>query len=82
MFIMLKIKDIISAITTIELVLAPNHIMIRGPRATLGRELIIVKYGSTISEIVLLSHKRDAIINPIIEAIEKLINVSYSVIHM
>ena len=42
------IKLINNAITIIDNSLAPNHIIIIGPNATLGRELIIVKNGSII----------------------------------
>ena len=40
------IKEISKAITIIELILAPIQIIKIGPKDTLGRELIIVKYGS------------------------------------
>jgi len=60
----------------IELVLAPTQIIIRGPRATFGREFNIVKYGSITSEINLFHQRIVAIINPTKEAMKKLINVS------
>ena len=40
------IKDINKAIMIIDLMLAPLQIIMIGPKATLGRLLIIVKYGS------------------------------------
>ena len=43
-----------TAIKIIELVFAPAHIIIIGPRATLGSEFSIVKKGSKISLINLL----------------------------
>ena len=59
---------------------APNQIIINGPNDTFGRELIIFKNGSNIFAIVLFNHKSDAINIPKIDAIKKLISVSYNVI--
>ena len=48
MVIMLTIKLISNAITMILFILAPAIMIISGPKATLGSELIIVKNGSII----------------------------------
>ena len=45
---MLIIKLISNAITITLFILAPAIIIIKGPSATLGKELIIVKNGSII----------------------------------
>ena len=45
-------------------ILAPATIIISGPKATLGRELIIVKKGSTINAKIGISYKIIAIIKP------------------
>ena len=50
MVIILIIRFINKAITIILLILAPKIIIISGPKATLGNELIIVKNGSIISD--------------------------------
>lgn len=78
----LIIRDIIRAIITIEFLLVPTHIIISGPRATFGRELIIVKYGSIILASVLFHQRIVAINIPKADAIKKLINVSYVVTPM
>ena len=67
------------AIKIIELVLAPTQMIINGPKATLGKEFNIVKYGSTTLAIVLLLQRIVAMINPRMVAIEKLMKTSYSV---
>ena len=43
---MVIITDINNAITIIDFILAPTHIIRIGPNDTLGREFKIVKYGS------------------------------------
>ena len=46
---MIEMKVLINIpIKIIELILAPTKIIINGPKATLGKELRIVKYGSII----------------------------------
>ena len=68
--------------TIIDLILAPAHIIISGPKATLGRELIIVKYGSKTLDKNLF-HQRIVAINKLItDATEKLIITSYKVIRI
>ena len=54
--------------------------IINGPSATLGRELITVRYGSNTFDKNLFDHNIVAIIIPKIDAIEKLKTVSYKVI--
>ena len=76
------ITDISKAKMIIELTLAPTHIIIIGPNATLGRLFSIVKYGSIISANGLYHHNIDAIKRPINVPNEKLMNVSYIVIHI
>jgi len=61
-------------------VLAPKIIIISGPKATLGRELSIVKKGSTILAKVLHSYKIRAIINPLDIPRIKEINTSIKVV--
>ena len=75
-FIILIIALIMRAIAIIEFILAPTHIIINGPRATLGKEFIIVKYGSIILATVLLHQSIVAVISPITFARTKLIRVS------
>ena len=69
-------KEIIKLITIIDLILAPAQIIISGPRATLGRELIIVKYGSNTLDKNLFHQRIVATIKLIIDAMEKLIITS------
>ena len=73
---MLIIKEIIRAITIIESIPVPHHIIINGPSATLGNEFNTVKYGSTILDSVSFNHNIDAINRPRNDAIKKLTNVS------
>lgn len=77
--IILKNNDIIRAINIIELKPAPHQIIISGPSETLGKELIIVKYGSNILATISLNQRKDEIIKPKIDAIRKLIIVSLKV---
>ena len=74
--IIVIIKEIIKLITIIELILAPAHIIINGPNATLGSELRIVKYGSKTFDRNLFHQRIIDVINPIIVAIIKLKNTS------
>lgn len=76
MFIIDVNTVISSVIKIIELVLAPIHIIISGPKDTLGSEFSTVKYGSSIFATVLLLHSILAIIRLMMLAKEKLINVS------
>ena len=69
-------NEIIKLITIIEFILAPAHIIISGPNATLGREFNIVRYGSITLEINLFHHRRVDVNKPIIVAIRKLNNTS------
>ena len=77
---MLIILDINKDISIIDLVFAPTNIIISVPNATLGKLLIIVRYGSNIFDSFLLNHKIDDIINPIMFPKIKLIIISFSVI--
>ena len=78
--LMIVIKTLINkAINTIEFVLAPTQIIINGPRATLGSEFKIVRYGSTIFEMILLLQSTIAVIKPITVAIKKLKSTSHTV---
>ena len=62
-----------------DIELAPNQIIIKGPRATLGKELSIETYGSIILYKVLL-HQRIVAIKTLIKTDNpKLINNSYKV---
>ena len=70
------------AIIIIDFVVAPTQIMISGPRATLGNEFKIVKYGSKTSDMNLFHQRTDAIKKPKSDAIKKLINVSDKVTHI
>src|SRR5574344_542054 len=74
--------EISRAITIIDLILAPAHIIISRPNDTLGKLLIIVKYGSITLARNLFHHKILAIKIPIKVPSEKLISVSYVVIHI
>ena len=64
MFIILTIKLINKAMTIIDFVFAPAQMMMIGPKATLGKLLIIVKNGSIILASVGHSYRIIAIINP------------------
>ena len=76
------IKEINKAIIIIELILAPNIIIIIGPKATFGKLLITVKYGSTTLYTNSLYQRIIAATVPNTVAKEKLINVSYTVTHI
>ena len=79
MFIILTKVEINNAIIMIDLIDAPNQIIINGPKATFGNEFKIVKYGSRTSDMNLFHHKILATETPIKEEIKKLNNVSYKV---
>jgi hypothetical protein len=79
MFKILTKVEINNAIIMIDLTDAPNQIIINGPKATLGKEFKIVKYGSRTSDMNLFHHKIVAIETPIKEETKKLNNVSYKV---
>ena len=79
-FMVATITDINNAIIMMDVIFAPNHIIIIGPNATLGKLFKIVKYGSIISAILFFHHKIDAINSPKKVPNEKLIIVSYTVI--
>ena len=66
--------------TIIDLVLAPDQIIIIGPRATLGRLLIIVKKGSVILAKIGISYNKIAKIKPREIPIRKARTVSYKVV--
>ena len=73
---MLTIIEISMAIVIIPLVLAPIHIIIIGPNATLGSEFNTVKYGSHIFDKVLKLYNIIEIIKDKIVVIINDINVS------
>ena len=73
-------KDIIKLIKIIDLILAPAHIIISGPKATFGSEFRIVKYGFITLAIKLFHQRIMATDNDIIDDIRKLIITSYIVI--
>ena len=79
---MVIITDINKAIIIIDFIFAPKIIIIIGPRLTLGRLFITVKYGSITLYRNLLYQSSVAIIIPHIVPSEKLINVSYIVIQI
>ena len=60
--------------------MAPNQIIINGPKATLGSEFNTVRYGSIILDSLLKYHRIVDIIIPKIVEIIKLINISNVVI--
>ena len=64
MVIIVTIKEIISAMTMIELVLAPTQMMMSGPRDTFGREFKMVKYGSITLAKKELNQSRVAMMSP------------------
>lgn len=80
--IMVTIRDISKAIIIIDLILAPKKIIIIGPMATFGRLFIIVKYGSITLYRKLFHHKMMAMVIPRMVPREKLIIVSYIVVHI
>lgn len=80
--IMVTISDINKAIIIIDLILAPKNIIIIGPIATFGKLFIIVKYGSITLYRKLFHHRAMAIVIPSIVPKEKLIIVSYIVVHI
>ena len=65
-----------------EFMLAPTHIIRIGPSDTFGREFNIVRYGSNTFDMNLLYHSIIAISIPRMVPSEKLIIVSYVVIHI
>src|SRR5574344_2018479 len=76
----LTIKLIKRAMTIMLLLFAPKIMIISGPKATLGREFIIVKKGSIILARVLNSYKRMEINKPKIVPILNDIRTSYKVV--
>lgn len=80
--IMVTIRDISRAIIIIDLMLAPKKIIIIGPMATFGRLFIIVKYGSITLYRKLFHHRMMAMVIPRMVPSEKLIIVSYIVVHI
>ena len=66
--------------TIIELILAPTQIIIKGPRATFGREFKIVRYGSKTLAKKSLDQNKEAIKNPNPKDKRELINISSRVI--
>ena len=79
---MVIISDIKRAIIIIDLMLAPHRIIIMGPKATFGRLFKTIKYGSNTLYKNLLYQRIIANKVPMIVAKEKLIMVSYMVIHI
>lgn len=73
------ITDIKSAMIIMDFKLAPDHIMIIGPRATLGRLFKMVRYGSRTLAINLFHHKIMARMVPRMVPMIKLTSVSYTV---
>ena len=80
MLIIVVNNDINKAISIIDFIFAPDHIMINGPKDTFGNEFIIVRYGSIIFDMFLFHHIIVAIIRPIILDNKKLIITSNKVI--
>ena len=74
--------DISIAISIIDFIPAPHHIIISGPSDTFGNELRTVRYGSRILAIFLFHHINVATRIPIVVASIKLIIVSEKVINM
>ncbi len=76
MFIVVVNKEINIAINIIDFILAPIQIIISGPRATFGSELITVRYGSIIFAIFFDINIITETIKLTIDVIKKLIIVS------
>ena len=74
--IIVMINDIKRAIMIIDFMLEPLQMIMIGPKATLGRLLITVKYGSRTLDKNLFHHSIIAIIIPRTVAKVKLIRVS------
>ena len=77
--IIVEIVEIKSDINIIEFWLAPAHIIIIGPSATLGKLFNIVRYGSNTCDENGLNHKNAATTIPINEPNKKLISISFNV---